>query len=494
MATLLQIDGFTIEDASVYIRKHFRIVGQSQTDLFKGERLIQAIQENTFLHALRNNPLNLLLLCVVFEDYKGELPSNRTDLYQIIYRCLLRRYCSKNNMQVDKKDDVLEKQFERSTLALGELAWRCLLEERPCFLQEELVELEKVRTNGASPVKGVSAANGVSAARVGLVFMEASVKKLNPVHEYHFLHRTFQEFLAATYLVQLLKANINIFDKFQINKRNITSKYRQVFLFAAGILGKDGTIFFRHIREILYRSWNWHASEEDCRFLIELLNENGTPNDLTMISTVCQRIPLPPSLELSMEDRYTLRLVGYAYEASSLASDVQPLQWITKLSLTKAHTLSEESASDLHHILNDNKTLKELVISTNDMTSLVANTLLKSLSSNLSLSSLTLKPSKSIPVDVADTLGTGLSFCNSLTTVKLKLISDSNAWARDVSGIGLFKSAQLESVDLEYYGVPDSTAARAFKLLVSKRSLISFSLTLFGDMEDCLASALSEGL
>ena len=482
--TLLQIDGFTIKDASKYIKKHFRTVGHSQEDVLKGERLIEAIQENTFLHALRNNPLNLLILCIVFEDFEGELPSNRTKLYQIICRCLLRRFCSKNDMEVEKDDLTLEERFKDSMLILGELAWRCLLEERPFFLQEELDKLERVRTNG----------KGVSASRVGLVFMEASVKKLNPKHEYHFLHMTFQEFLAATYLVQLMRENINIFDKFQLDKRAVTSKYRQVFLFAAGILGKNGTLFFNHIGEILNRNWNWKSSERDCCFLIELLNESGAPNILSMVANVSQYIPLSQSLELSMVDKHTLRLVRYAYEASSLASNVEPPQWITKLSLTKAHALSEDSARDLRCILNNNKTLEELVISTSYMTSLVANTLLKGLPSCLSLSSLTLKPSKSIPADVADTLGTGLSLCNSLTTVKLKLFSYNNSWTRDISNTGLLKSTQLESVDLEYYGVPDSTAACAFKLLVTKRSLISFSLTLFGDMEDCLASALSEGL
>ena len=72
--TLLQINGFTIEDAFGYIMKHFRNV--DPVDLSKSESLIQAIQENIFLYALRNNPLNLLLLCVVFEDHEGELSSN----------------------------------------------------------------------------------------------------------------------------------------------------------------------------------------------------------------------------------------------------------------------------------------------------------------------------------------------------------------------------------------------------------------------------------
>ena len=69
--------------------------------------------------------------------------------------------------------------MEDSTLILGDLGKRCLLEERRSFSQEKLDKLEKVRTNG----------RGVSATRVGLVFMEGTDKKLSPKHQYHFLHR-----------------------------------------------------------------------------------------------------------------------------------------------------------------------------------------------------------------------------------------------------------------------------------------------------------------
>ena len=234
--SLLQINGFTVEDASEYIRKHFKNVDSE--DLLKGEGLIQAIEENIFLHALRNNPLNLVLLCVVFEDFSGDLPANRSELYQIIFRCLLRRFCTKYYLEVHYDDSALENQFEASTLLLGEIAWRCLQEDRSSFLEEEIDKLEKMRSNG----------KGFPVVKFGFVYMETSVKKLNPRHEYHFVHRTFQEYLAAAYLaLKMSTEEINIFDHFQLSKRDITSKYRQVVLFVAGILGKDGATFIKQM-------------------------------------------------------------------------------------------------------------------------------------------------------------------------------------------------------------------------------------------------------
>ena len=144
---LLQIEGFTDKDAFEYIRKHFRLLGPEH--LSKGERLIKAIQENSFLHALPNNPLNLLLLCVVFEDYEGELPSRRTELYQIIVRCILRRFCAKNKLKAPQDDKALENKFEQSLLALGELAWKCLLEDRFSFREGELAKFEEIRSRSS---------------------------------------------------------------------------------------------------------------------------------------------------------------------------------------------------------------------------------------------------------------------------------------------------------------------------------------------------------
>ena len=106
----LQIEGFTEEDSFEYIRRHFKIAGPEHSS--KGEKLIEEIKENELLQDLQTNPLNLLLLCVLYEDHEGELPSSRTDLYHVIVMCLLRRYCAKHNVKARRKDRDLETQFE----------------------------------------------------------------------------------------------------------------------------------------------------------------------------------------------------------------------------------------------------------------------------------------------------------------------------------------------------------------------------------------------
>ena len=451
--TLLQIKGFTSEDATDYIRKHFKSVDPQ--NLSKGERLIEAVETNTYLDALRSNPLNLLLLCVVFEDFEGELPSNRTKLYQIIFRCLLRRYCSRNGLNVHRNaDKALENQFKESLLVLGELAWNCLREDRRSFSEEELDKLEHSRTH----------VRRFPAIKLGLVFMEASSRpSQEPRHQCHFLHKTFQEFLAAFYLAnQLSRRQLNLTDHSVFRKESMLGRYKEVFFFLAGILGMEGTVFFKEIVTILRENFHWVYVDKDSEFLLELLKESGAADDLGKVA--CSRIPLPKVVKLDRFLQPLLKLIRYVCEGAILGGDAASVQ-LTKLSLSDVQFFSKDNVNDLHGILGSSQTLTELVIG------------------NI----------ENMSPDDADLFAKSFSSSTSLRTATLKLFDVSCERCASNASTLLSTLSQLECLSLEVFGVLNNTAAQAVKALF-KSSLISLVLIVHGDQNDRLMSTVSEGL
>ena len=445
--TLLQIKGFTSKDATDYVRKHFKSVDPQ--NLSKGERLIEAVQTNTHLSVLRSNPLNLLLLCVVFEDFEGELPSNRTKLYQIIFRCLLRRYCSRNGLNVHRNaDEALENQFKESLLVLGELAWNCLREDRRSFSEEELDKLEHSRTH----------VRRFPAIKLGLVFMEASSRpSQEPRHQCHFLHKTFQEFLAAFYLEnQMVKEQLSLTNHSVFCKESMLIRYRQVFSFVAGILGSKGTVFFEEVVTILGRDWDWETFSE-CAFLLDLFEESGASDDLGEV--IYSRIPLPNGLQFDCGSTSFLKPIRYSLEGKVASAQLK------KLSLSNVQSFSRDNLNDLHRIIESSHTLTDLVIC------------------NI----------ENISPDVADLFAESLSSSTSLRTATLQMFDVRTVGCASNVSTMLSTFSQLKSVALEVFGVLNNTAAQAVKILF-KSSLISLALIVHGDQDDRLMLTVSEGL
>ena len=479
--TLLQIEGFTEEDAFEYIRKHFRCLGPEH--LSKGERLIQAIRENSFLHALPNNPLNLLLLCVVFEDYEGKLPSGRTDLYQIIVQCLLRRFCAKHNLEVPKDDKALEKQFEESLLALGELAWTGLLEDRLSFREEELTRFERIYKD-------------LVARTLGLVYKEASVKKIKPENEYHFFHKTFQEYLAAAYLaMKLLREETNVFSDFQLQfHEHVVVKYRQVFLFVSGILGEEAIILFRQLGERLKsEKWDWReCGEAEATFLTESFSESR--NVEQMATALCSVIPFPQSVDIILPS-------GRSYECFCMVAkgckSFSQLQHPVQLTLTfnSRPTASEETkASPVFDYLASCPEVETFSFSALELTETLANRLCNSLCANSTLLSFTFKASRSISSDVAVIVGNSLASCKTLATVTFELIEEwGEAWASALE-TGLSADTPLKSVVLKICGSMSGTAMQALKRVLINKFLTSLVVIICGEMQDSLANAVGGGL
>ena len=181
-------------------------------------------------------------------------------------------------MKASKKDMDLEKQFKRDIRCLGELAWNCLLSDRHGFFEEELEELESKNEK-------------LVACRLGFVYKEESLKVLKPQHEYCFLHKSFQEFLAASYVAhKLRRKKLNVFEHLSFDA--VVKKFLQVFLFVCGILRKDASILFEQIGEKLQSDWDWlKCSEAAANFFIESWSESGNPEE--MGNTLCLFLPFP---------------------------------------------------------------------------------------------------------------------------------------------------------------------------------------------------------
>ena len=481
---LLQIEGFTESDAFEYIRKHFKNVGPEHS--LKGERLIEEIKENTLLHALRSNPLNLLLLCVIYQDYEGKLPSSRTELYQIIVRCLLRRYCAKQSVKAHEHDRDLDKQFKKELLALGKLAWKCLLNDRHSFREDELKELE--RKNEKLVARGL-----------GLLYKEESLKKLNPQHEYYFLHKTFQEHLAALYIAHKLRKNkFNVFEHLDFN--SLVQKYLQVFLFVAGMLGEEANILFSQIGENLRSSgdWDWHrCSMAAANYFVESFSESGSAEQ--MAGALFSFIPFPLDTHVKVTATGPGHLTGHAFArllgACKKFSNIQkPVTlnlsecpaselFVAKLSLVSVGDAVESCSQ-----------LRTLNISLTELTEEKADVLFERLSASNCLSSLSFAVQQSIPCDVAVIIGKHLAASKSLAKVTFTLSGEwRDAWAAALEK-GLSADTPLKSVVLRIRGLMTKTAIQALEKLLSHKSLASLSLIICGDMQDLFATALSRGL
>ena len=278
----LAIEGFSEENAIEYIRKHFRSLGTKHSS--KGERLIEEIKQNPLLRHLQGNPLNLLLLCVVYEDHEGILPSSITDLYQTIVRCLLRKYGAREELKAPEKDEDLDQQFEKPILALGELAWKCLLNDRLSFYEDELEELERNSKN-------------IVARRLGFVYKEESLKRLKPRHAYSFLHKTFQEYLAASHIAHKFRGS-----EFQMLEQMLfpaiaRGKFKQVFVFVCGILREEANSLFELIGNMLQKEWDWLECDlSTAIFFVDSWRETG--NAERMAKTLCSFLPFPRPLHL----------------------------------------------------------------------------------------------------------------------------------------------------------------------------------------------------
>ncbi|XP_078381717.1 uncharacterized protein LOC144664461 isoform X4 [Oculina patagonica] len=172
--TLLEIEGFTEEDARKFIAKYFK----TTEDLAK--KLSSKLENDKNLKEMSANPLNIALLCLVCEEFQGVFPERRTELYMEIVQCVLRRYIQKKGLPENNED--LIKAFKTQLQHLGWIALKGLREDNLDFEESEL------------------GSHSADLPGYGFLSVQPGGSKLRPRRRYSFLHKSFQEFFAAFYL------------------------------------------------------------------------------------------------------------------------------------------------------------------------------------------------------------------------------------------------------------------------------------------------------
>ena len=207
--TLLEIVGFTTADAECYIRKYF------QQAKHLAEALISKVVFDEDLRELTKNPLNTLLLCVVFEDLKGILPSNRTQLYMEIVLFVLRRYESKNGLSNRGKDLLLV--YKKELMILGETALDSLRKQELYFDDHKGDIRESLLM------------------KFGFFSIQRDGCKRAPCDRYGFFHKSVQEFFSGYFLASSVIDNVTNFRSVLTDERYMGELFH-VSKFMSGIV------------------------------------------------------------------------------------------------------------------------------------------------------------------------------------------------------------------------------------------------------------------
>ena len=380
---LLEIDDFSDKSRGRFIKRYFT------SNNYLAKKLQEKIQTSTEsennLQSLATNPLNLLLLCVVFEDNDGDLPTTVTELYENIVECIWIRYCKR------KKPEEKAISFEIAMQTLGKLAYECLIERDTLYFREGMLknEDEKLCTN------------------IGFLYKDdISTRILEPDYTYCFLHKTFQEYLAAYHCVYIEK-DIDV-SKLSFYTHKDGAKFTQVLKFVSSMLQKESA---EHHKQIIEQLGSCISQNDECDndaaldIMCQVLSENKLDKDLAgtfkpFISEDLELVIKPDNkcsimprilnlLATGGEDKEILKLHLLQFQDFR-----EGTEWLRLISEALMKNLvvdeialwhCELDETFLQQMLSGNSILWTLNIANNSMTYQAVNTLAKGLCNNTTL-------------------------------------------------------------------------------------------------------------
>ena len=307
--SLLEIEGFTEEDAREFIVRYFK----EGTHL--AEKLLNKLKVDKNLRQLSESPLHAVLLCLLCEDFDGIFPESGTQLYLGMVDCVLRRYRKKKGLPLPKtKNEDLTKVYKTQLEQLGSIALNGLLHNNMSFEEGEFQNRPR------------------ELPEFGFLSVECSRNKLRPSLNYCFLRKTFQELFAAFYL------SCKVLDN-EISPETLIADYRyfyqlrQVLLYTCGVLASQ--------------------SEEKVNALVGCIANQITSNTSFLVALECIR-------ECKNEKSCTLQV--------RLARTLGSLLQITQLKFA-GNGLDTGDCTALGEAIKHNSTITQLDLSSNALAS-----------------------------------------------------------------------------------------------------------------------------
>ena len=218
----VEILGFSEQNIREYIFSEFH------SNLADASKLVEQVLENPMVSAICTVPLNCAIICHLWHTMKEELSVKMTSLYtKIILNILLHEI--KRNFP-DYQDIKQLTNFSKFPCKLKplwqmlqKLAFKGIIKGMIVFTEDEMRDL----------LPGTSEDNLYSLERFGLLQSGENLIAIGRRLSFHFIHLTFQEFLAGLYLSTLSQ------EQQKLTYRNYHNKpqLQMVWRFHFGLLG-----------------------------------------------------------------------------------------------------------------------------------------------------------------------------------------------------------------------------------------------------------------
>ena len=333
--TLLEIEGFTKEDAREFILRYFK----EKPHL--APKLLNKLESDKNLQQLTESPLNTVLLCLLCEDSDGNFPESGTQLYLEMVECVLRRYRKKKGLPLpNTKDEDLTRVYKTQLRQLGSIAWNGLLHNN--------LSLEEGEFKNCSE----------ELPEFGFLSVECSPKKVRPSLNYCFLHKTFQELFAAFHLCCQVLDN-EICPETLIADDRYFKELKQVLLFTCGMLASQSEEAIKAFVSCIAKKVKDTATFSVALECIkECKNEKSCTLHLLLARTLGSHLPIT-QLDLSWNGLGT-------GDCTALAEAIKHNSTITQLDL-RYNRLGTGDCTALAEAIKHNSTITQLDLSDNEV-------------------------------------------------------------------------------------------------------------------------------